>query len=116
MADDDFEKFEAPATTQQRRTDEEVRTALANTYTFVRSREINKTIASFTFDHFIDEAKRSIKEDRLLRSASSPAEGVGRRLSKLSELAKIETDFKNAMAKARELAKANDAALAPEES
>jgi len=115
MAEDDFEKFEAPATSQQRRTDEEVRTALGNTYTFVRSREINKTIASFTFDHYIDEAKRAIKEDRLLRSASSPGEGVGRRLSKLSELEKIEKDFKNAMVKARELAKANDADQVPEE-
>lgn len=106
---DDFEKFEEPASAEQRRADEEVRSALADTYTFVRSREINKTIASFTFDHYIDEAKRSIKEDRLLRTASSPAEGVGRRPSKLSELEKIEKDFKKAMIKARELAKANDA-------
>lgn len=105
---DDFENFEEPATVEKRRTDEEVRTALANTYTFVRSREINKTIASFTFDHYIDEAKRTLKEDRILRSASSPAEGVGRRLSKMSELEKIEKDFKKAMTKARELAKAND--------
>lgn len=109
MAEDDFDKFEEPASVEDRRTDAEVRTALANAYTFVRSREINKTIASFTFDHYIDEAKRSLKGDLLLRSASSPAEGVGRRMSKLSELEKIERDFNNAMVKARELAKANDA-------
>lgn len=106
---DDFEQFETPATVQERRQDAEVRTALANAYTFVRSREINKTVSSFTFDHFIDEAKRAIKEDRLLRSASSPAEGVGRRLSKLSQLEKVKKDFDGAMVKARELAKANDA-------
>jgi hypothetical protein len=110
---DDFEKFEQPATVQERRTDEEVRTALADAYTFVRSREINKTIAGFTFDHYIDEAKRSIKEERVLRSASSPAEGVGRRMSKLSALEKIKIDFKNAMTKARELAKQNDALQEP---
>ncbi len=113
MAEDDFEKFEQPATTRERRADEEVRSALADAYTFVRSREINKTIAGFTFDHYIDEAKRLIKEDTLLRSASSPAEGVGRRMSKLSSLEKIQRDFNNAMAKARELAKANDALKEP---
>ncbi len=109
MAEDDIEKFEQPATVRERRTDEEVRSALANVYTFVRSREINKTISGFTFDHYIDEAKRGIKEDRILRSASSPAEGVGRRLSKLSALEKIELDFKKALVEAQELAKANDA-------
>lgn len=106
---DDFEKFEESASLEQRRTDEEIRSSLANTYTFVRSREINKTIANFTFDHYIDEAKRLLKEDRILRSASSPAEGIGRRLSKLSELEKIEKDFSNALIKARELAKTADA-------
>jgi hypothetical protein len=111
---DDFEQFEQPATAQERRTDAEVRTALANAYTFVRSREINKTIAGFTFDHYIDEAKRALKEDRLLRSASSPAEGIGRRMSKLSALEKVQRDFNNAMVKARELAKQNDAEKEPE--
>jgi len=116
MAEDDVTQFEAPASTQDRRTDVEVRSALANAYTFVRSREINKTISGFTFDHYIDEAKRSLKEDRILRSAASPAEGVGRRLSKMSMLEKVERDFNNAMAKARELAKQNDADTASEES
>ena len=106
---DEIEKLESPSTVEERRQDNELRSALANAYTFVRSREINKTISSFTFDHYIDEAKRGIKEDRILRSASSPAEGVGRRLSKLSELEKIKLDFSNAMKKAKELAKANDA-------
>lgn len=114
MAEDDVSQFEAPASTQDRRTNIEIRTALANAYTFVRSREINKTISGFTFDHYIDEAKRYLKEGQALRSASSPTEGIGRRLSKMSLLEKVERDFNNAMTKARELAKQNDADSASE--
>jgi hypothetical protein len=111
MADEDIaEQFEAKATLLAKRENEEIRTVLSDTYTFVRSREINKTIASFTFDHYIDEAKRAIKEDRILRTAANPTEGAGKRPGKLSALAKLENDFANAIAKIRELAKAKDAA------
>lgn len=112
MADDQsaIKQFEEPATVQERRADAEMRAVLADTYTFVRSAEINKTIASFTFDHYIDEAKRRIKEDRILRTASNATDGVGRRPSKLSALEKLETDFNNAAAKIKEVAEAKDSA------
>lgn len=112
MADDEpipAELVEHKATEQERRADMEMRTVLADTYTFVRSAEINKTVSSFTFDHYIDEAKRTIKEDRVLRSASDPVTGVGRRTSKLSILEKLQQDFNNALGKIRKLAEANDA-------
>lgn len=105
---DDLESFEAPATVQERKAANEMRAILADTYTFVRSRELNKTIASFTFDHYIDEAKRAIKEERILRSASSPSDGVGKRPSQLSALEKLEQDFNNMAAKIKEVAETKD--------
>ena len=111
MADDEpdvAEEFETKATVEERQADAEMRAVLSDTYTFVRSAEINKTILSFTFDHYIDEAKRSIKQDRILRSASNATEGVGKRPSKLSSLEKLEQDFNNALAKIQEVAKAKD--------
>lgn len=93
----------------ERKADAEMRAVLADTYTFVRSAEINKTIASFTFDHYVDEAKRRIKNDRILRSASNPNQGVGKRQAKLSALEKLEQDFTKMIDKIREVAKAKDA-------
>jgi len=91
-----------------KRVNDEIRATLANAYTFVRSVEINKTISSFTFDHYIDEAKREIKEDRILRSASDPNNGLGKRMGKLSALEKLERDFNNGLEKMRSLAQAKD--------
>jgi hypothetical protein len=112
MADDEpipAEMVEAKASVEERKADAEMRSILSDTYTFVRSAEINKTILSFTFDHYIDEAKRTIKEDRVLRSASDPVTGVGKRPSKLSALEKLEQDFNKALEKIRKLAEAKDA-------
>lgn len=89
--------------------DSQLRRILGDVYTFVRSSEVNKTISSFTFDHYIDEAKREIKEDRLLRSASNPNDGVGKRPSKLASLQKLEEDFNGAYERAKKRAEASDA-------
>lgn len=96
---DPLEQAETPTSAAKQKADIAMRTVLADTYTFVRSNEINKTISSFTFDHYIDEAKRAIKEDRVLRSASSPSVGVGSRPSQLTALTKLEQDFNNMLAK-----------------
>jgi hypothetical protein len=101
-------QFEVKATATSRRADAEMRSVLANTYTFVRSAELTKTISSFTFDHYIDEAKRELKEDRVLRSASNPAEGVGKRQAKIAALEKLELDFKNSLTNMRKLAEVKD--------
>ena len=90
------------------REDDQIRTTLANTYTFVRSREINKVISNFTFDHYIDEAKRSIKEDRILLAASG--QSPGKRPSQLTALATLKTDFTNNYPKMKELAEQTDKA------
>jgi hypothetical protein len=103
------ELVETQASVQDRQAQAAMRAILADTYTFVRSTEINKTILSFTFDHYIDEAKRAIKEDRILRSASDPVTGVGKRPSKLSALQKLQTDFNNSLSQLQQVAQSRDA-------
>jgi hypothetical protein len=111
MADepDVITQFEVDATAEERRAEAQMRSILSDTYVFVRSAEITKTIASFTFDHYIDEAKRALKEDRILRSASNPTEGVGKRQAKITALTTLETNFKNSVANMRKLAQTKDA-------
>jgi len=89
---------------------DQVRQAIADTYTFVRSREINTTFASFTLDHYIDEAKRQIKgDDRLLRDASGEDSlAVGTRPTQLEALASLQQAFSDAFDDAKKLAEAAD--------
>lgn len=89
---------------------DQIRLSIANTYTFVRSREINTTIASFTLDHYIDEAKRLIKGDgRLLRDASGQDSlAIGSRPTQLESLAAIQQAFNNAFDDAKKLAEEAD--------
>lgn len=110
MADDPsvITQFETQSTIQDRRTDLVIRTLLSDTYVFVRSSQINKTIASFTFDHYIDEAKREIVEDRILTTASNPTQGSGKRQAKLTALTTLETNFNNTLESIKKLAAAKD--------
>jgi hypothetical protein len=89
---------------------DQVRQAIADTYTFVRSREINTTFASFTLDHYIDEAKRLIKGDgRALRDASGEDSlAIGTRPTQLEALAAIQQAFNNAFQDAKTLAEKAD--------
>src|SRR6478735_6460682 len=104
MADSDPVPGETSATITDEDRSDQVRQVIADVYTFVRSREINKTIASFTFDHYIDEAKRSIKGDRIIRSASDPGQGLGVRPSRLDSIVKLEEDFNNTFDTAKKVA------------
>ncbi len=83
---------------------DEIRRTIGDVYTFVRSREINKTIASFTFDHYIDERKRAIKGERIVRSASNPGDGIERRPAQLDAVSKLEEDFNQGFEKMKKLA------------
>jgi hypothetical protein len=87
---------------------DQIRRTIADVYTFVRSCDINKTISSFTLDHYIDEAKRKIKEPRILRSAADPSRGVGTRASQLEALTKLEEEFSKTYEQAKKLAEAAD--------
>lgn len=97
-------------TTDELEKTDKVRQAIADTYTFVRSREINATVASFTLDHYIDEAKRQIKGDgRLLRDASGQDSlAVGTRPTQLEALASIQQAFDDAFEDAKKMAEEAD--------
>ena len=72
-----------------------LRIAIGNTYTFIRSRELNKSLSGYTFDHYIDEAKRAIKD-----TSSSPS-GVVVRPSYTGQLMSLEASFQDALTKLR---------------
>jgi len=83
---------------------EKVRRVVADVYTFVRSQEINRTIGSFTFDHYIDEAKRRIKgTGRAIRNAAG--ESFDQRPTKLEFLDSLEAEFRASFKTIEELAK-----------
>jgi hypothetical protein len=112
MADDEpdvITQFETQSTAQDRRADTTMRSVLSDTYVFVRSAEVNKTISSFTFDHYIQEAKNALKVDRILKSASNPAVGVGSRQAIITALETLETNFNNSLDSMKKLAQAKDA-------
>jgi len=84
-----------------------VRRIVADTYTFIRSQEINRTLSGFTMDHYIEEAKRQIKgEGRSIRDASGEAFGL--RPTKLEALNSLETEFRATLETARVMALAAD--------
>lgn len=105
----DLAQFEAAATEKDTSESDAVRKTLGDVYTFVRSAEINKTISSFTLDHYIDEAKRKIKDPRIIRAASDPTKGVGTRPSQLEVIQKLQQDFNNVYEKAKKIAEQKDA-------
>lgn len=90
-----------------------IRNALADTYSFVRGAEVNKTISSFTLDHYIDAAMRKIKDTRVLQAANGPSGGIGTRPSQLDTLTKLQQDFDAAYSSASQSAQqSNQAQLA----
>jgi hypothetical protein len=92
---------------------DQIRRTIADVYTFVRSCDVNKTISSFTLDHYIDEAKRRIKEPTILRSASDPSKGVGTRSSQLEALTKLEESFAKTYEQAKKMAEEADTTKEP---
>lgn len=91
-----------------------IRRTLGDVYTFVRSQEVNRQIASYTLDHYIDEAKSKIKGGTTLRDAtgsSVDASGTsfGTRPTQLEALTKLEQDFNAGFNEMQKLADALDA-------
>jgi hypothetical protein len=86
---------------------DKVRNVVADVYTFVRSAEINRTIASFTFDHYIDEAKRKLKgTGTAIRDAAGRS--IGMRPTKLESLESLENEFQGSLKLIETLAKKAD--------
>jgi len=65
---------------------------LAKIYAFVKSRELTKTLSSFTFDDYIDLAKTEIKSD---------TETI--RPTKLQQLDLLEEEINKAISQAKQL-------------
>ncbi len=111
MASDDLLPNEtvAQSADELQKTDK-IRRSIADTYTFVRSREINATIASFTLDHYIAEAMAQIKGNgRQLSDASGDDSlAVGTRPTQLEALASVQQAFNDAFDDAKKLAEAAD--------
>jgi len=97
---------------------DKIRLTLANTYTFVRSREVNRQIASYTFDHYLEEAKSRIKGAALaLRDAGGKTQDAsgrdfGTRPTQLEALTTLEQDFNAGFEEMKKLAQALDAEAA----
>lgn len=110
---EDEEKLERQKLKEIRR----VRRVIADTYTFVRSQEINRTLGGYTFDHYLEEGKRQIKgkkgEGRAIRSASGEAFDV--RPTKLDALDSLEDEFRATLETAKVMAKAADAGTKEDE-
>lgn len=113
MASDDLLANSSPAPTNvELNKQDQIRQALADTYTFVRSREINTTIASFTLDHYISEAMMQIKGDdrQLVDASGQDSLAVGTRPTQLEALATLQQAFNDAFSAAQKLAQKADKA------
>lgn len=110
MADSTLANDTVAQTPDQLQKSDQIRQAIADTYTFVRSREINATIASFTLDHYISEAMTQIKgDDRQLSDASGEDSlAIGTRPTQLEALASTQQAFNDAFDDAKKLAQAAD--------
>jgi hypothetical protein len=97
---------DAKAVPQETKEADDLRATIADVYVAVRSREINTAINNFTFDHYIDEAKRRIKEPRALLSASGS--GTDTRPSQLDALNTLKENFSKVYDKAKAMAEASD--------
>ena len=107
MADESIEPGDQVADGQTQKEVERIRNIVASVYTFVRACEVNRTIASFTFDHYIDEAKRRIKgKGRALRDASG--ESIGTRPTKLEVIEDLEKEFRDSFSVIEKMAKKKD--------
>ena len=87
-----------------------VRCVISDTHSFIRGQEVNRTLAGFTLDHYIEEAKRRIMgTGRAIRSASG--ETIDLRPTKLESLNSLEDEFRSTLETAKTMAAAADASL-----
>jgi hypothetical protein len=73
---------------------------LHSAYSFVRSREMNKAVASLTLDHLIQEHIESIQGGDTRAMVDSKGQRNNLRPTKLQELDKLENDITDFVAKA----------------
>jgi len=92
-----------------------VRRVISDVHVFVRSQEINRTLGSFTLDHYIEEAKRQISgTGREIRDSTGSTFDL--RPTKLEALNTLEDEFRVTLKTAKEMAEQADAIPQEEES
>ena len=113
-------------TAEKSEQNQRVRNAIGDVYTFVRSREINETLSSFPFDHYIQEAMEDIRGTLFTLDSSASTGGnigpslpgravrdaaghnVARRPAKLQALEELKSKFMDMWDAAKELAEKAD--------
>lgn len=68
----------------------DVRRALHSAYTFVRSVETNKAVASLTLDHMIQEQISRLKKGESREIVSASGEDLGSRTSRYDQLTELQ--------------------------
>jgi hypothetical protein len=74
-----------------------IRQILHSAYSFIRSVESNKAIASLTLDHLIQEQIDSLKKGETRSIVDGKGESVGNRVSRWDRLDALEKDIENAV-------------------
>ncbi len=75
----------------------DIRTILADGFTFVRSIESNRAIASLTFDHLIQGYIDSIKTGVTTTIIDGQGQGVGQKASRYDQLSTLLSTMQNAV-------------------
>ena len=94
-------------TAQQQEEEEQLRITVGAVYTFVRSQELNRTVANFTLDHFIDEAIRQLRGDgTAVRDAAGNV--VATKTAQLERMQKLQNDFNSVFSQLQKKAQQAD--------
>jgi len=78
----------------------DIRRVVADVHAFVRSRELNKSLSTYSFDHYLEEAKLTIGKEPW--DPNVPREGA--RLTQFEMITKLEADFDRLYAQAEKMA------------
>jgi hypothetical protein len=76
---------------------QDIRSVLADAFTFVRSVESNKALAALTLDHLIQDYIDSIKQGSTTAIIDGQGNSVGSRISRFDQLSNLLTDMQNAV-------------------
>lgn len=76
---------------------QDIRSVLADAFTFVRSEESNQAISALTLDHLIQDFINSIKQSATTTIIDGQGNSVGSRISKFDQLTALLNNMQNAV-------------------
>lgn len=80
----------------------DVRRAIHSAYTFVKSMEVNRSVATLTLDHMIGEQIQSLKQGEVRSEVDGSYEERGNRISRYDTITEIEKSLSDAISAIRE--------------